>query len=236
VIRALLASLLLAICTPAWGQVAYVSDVEGTTSSSATHTLTSGCSASGNLNITLIGWVSGETITGVTCNGAAMTAIGTVSDTETGRQVTAYWRASPTAGNVVISYSGSVDHSAATAITFSGANTGGPVGTVQESGGFTSLPTTTAAVTSSASGLVVDVLTVHGAVASNITQGASQDVRSAIDDGEPYWHRTSTKAGAASVTMSWTGDDSLAFAHLVIPIIAAAGGSSAVPIISQVNP
>jgi hypothetical protein len=159
-----------------------------------------------------------------------------------GNAMTLVWNASTINGDGfrVYRYTGHAAGSRTAQVTWTGAQDWGigvvsvtgqdgttPVGTIQtiNNDGLTSI--TTPSITGATDGLFVDaVMMVNG----NITPGASQTQRVTNTEsinGGAVSIAMSTKAGAASTTMSWTAPETFGFNYLVgIPILAAAGGST----------
>lgn len=101
------------------------------------------------------------------------------------------------------------------AYTLAGVDGTTPVGTGVKATGTSSGPSVDAA--SQTDGLVIDVLTVPSAILS-MSVGAGQTQRMNIDPFSVGRHGSSTEAGAASVTMSWTLDASEDWAIAAIPV------------------
>jgi hypothetical protein len=176
----------------------------------------------------------GQTLTSVTIGGSAATSLATPTDTGSGRNTYRYGRATSSSGNCVITPSASAFIQGVTR-SFSGVDVGGtPAGTSQSSIPSSS-PTTTSSVTSAVGGLVVDSFYAQGITVTSIAEGASQTQQSVgptsgcFDDGTGVFFCVSTKAGASSVTMSWTWTNGFASGHIVTPLNAAASASAAPP-------
>lgn len=216
--------------------VAYVSHIEGASSGAgATFTLSSvvggGGGASDRVCWAAFAWQAngGQTITGVTFDGNAMTQIGTELGNGGGRSVATYRYINPTTtGNVVATFSASVDRACGAAIVFSGVDQTTPFGTSQTSTPASS-PTTTSAVTSAVDGMCVDATMSQGVNVASYVPDAGQTGRASqvTDDGAIHF-RASTEPGAASVTMGWTWTGGIGSVHRATPIAAAAAASSAV--------
>jgi hypothetical protein len=214
--------------------VAYVSDVEGEITSATTLTLASVVGSGGDMLFIAVNWVgtSSQTISSVTYNGSStgITQIGTPIDPGTGRALARYRLLAPSGtADVVITFSASVPNAQGTAMVLSGVNQSSPIGTSQTASAVGGSPTTTAAATSAVGDLCVDCLMVQGNATSVATVNGDQTQRSALDGGSILIHRTSTEAGAASVTMGWTWTGAAAWAHAVTPVQAAAAGGAVIP-------
>lgn len=209
--------------------VAYVSDVENSADpASGTLTLSTVLGSGGNVVIAFTTWRSntGQTCTGATYGGNAMTRIGT-EITSTGASLTSFYYVTSSDGDVVFTYSAAPTNAQGTALVFSGVDTGSPIGT-QQTSASAGTATTTSAVTSATDGLCVDCLGLRSDN-TGLTIGAGQTQRSAQEAASSVYHRTSTEPGAASVTMSWSWTNSMGFVHMAVPINAAAAGSSITP-------
>lgn len=217
--------------------VAYVSDVEGVWSSGTTLTLASVGGSGGSVVVAFVSWRnnSAQTVTGATYGGNAMTLIDGPINTVGGGPIQAYYYVTSSDGDVVFTFSAAPANAQATALVFSGTDSS-PIGTHQTSGAAdNSAPygTSTSAVSSETDGLVVDGFALRSD-STGLTIGADQTQRSAQNASSSLFHRTSTKAGAASVTMSWSwSTNALHYAHIVVPLApaAASGGEvSSTPI------
>lgn len=132
---------------------------------------------------------------------------------------------SPAAGSqtITVNLSGSSARCAFYAVSRSGVNTGTPSGTPGTGSGTS---TTASATASSAVGQLVEGI-VHVAEAS-VTSDAAQTER----ENQPDWlsvfrsFSAAEKAGAASVTLTWTPPSSTDWFTLAIPILPAAGAAS----------
>lgn len=135
----------------------------------------------------------------------------------------------PSAGGtqaVTVNYGGTCSRAALGALAFTGVNQSTPIGASNV--GLSSLATTHSATVSSGVGqVVVDAATVGGA---DISVGAGQTARVDLDDmtDQNRSFGMSTEDGAASVTMSWTTSGTTDGVVIAVPLVPAAGGSSAV--------
>lgn len=214
--------------------VAFESSASGKdeTGSSATATASS---VNGNVtNPIVIAFVAyrnnaSQTVNGLTHDGNAMTAIGSLVSSG-GGSIAAYYRVgTTTTGNVVATLSATAPQIHVLAHVFSGVNQASPIGThgTSNSGGVDVTTTSTSAVTSAADGLCIDGL-ICRAAATLITPDSGQTARESQSTAASIFSRSSTEPGAASVTMGWTWTGATRFGHIVIPI-QAASGSSVVP-------
>jgi hypothetical protein len=211
--------------------VAYVSDVEGEITSATTLTLASVVGSGGDMLFIAVTWVgnSSQTISSVTYNGSStgITQIGTPIDPGTGRLLARYYLLAPSGtADVVVTFSASVPNGQATAMVLSGVNQSSPIGTSQTASAIAGSPTTTAAASSATGDLCVDCLMIQGNATSVAVVNGDQTPHSAQDGSGLFFHRTSSEAGAASVTMGWTWTGAAAWAHAVTPIQAAAAGGA----------
>ena len=170
-----------------------------------------------------------QTVNGVTHNGGAMTAIGSLVSSG-GGSIAAYYRVgTSTTGNVVATLSAAAPQIHVLALVFSGVDQGTPIGThaTSNSGGVDVTTTSTSSVTSAADGMCVDGLLCRAA-ATLITPDEGQTEREAESTAASIFSRASTEAGAASVTMGWTWTGATRYGHIVVPLLAAAAaGASA---------
>jgi hypothetical protein len=180
----------------------YTSVVGGTTSLTWAHT----CTGSNLILLVGIYDYTAKSVTGVTYNGTALT-LGNQTD-----YVGAvcfnyyyYWDTSahgavPTgAHNIVVSFTGTANLYAG-GVSFTGVHQTTPFrGTFAANGGNDQYPTVT--ISSATGDMVVDFAVVDGE-GSAATPGASQTQNFGVQAYQ--YEASSRKAGAASVTMSWT--------------------------------
>ena len=206
--------------------VAFVSPAyTATTLSGATLTASSVGASSGNVVLAFVSWRqnSGQTISGVTQASVSMSQIGSTLTID-GRCLAAFYLLSTTDGDCVATFSAAPGNAQMTVMVFSGAHGTTPIGTEQTSTSASATSTSTSAVTSDSDGLVVDGLATSDT--SSHAPDGSQTQRSSLTTSSSIDHFTSTKPGAASVTMSWSWTDSVAYRHIVVPIAPAGAGGS----------
>lgn len=168
-----------------------------------------------------------QTVTGMTHAGNAMTQIGSTL-TDGGGALACFYRVGSASGVVQGTVSAAPTNMQIGALVFSGAHQVTPIGTqaTATSGGTDSAATTTAAVSSAADGMVADGLMIRGSPTSIAVLDAGQTERESESAAASVHFRMSTEAGAASVTMGWTWVNNQRWAHMVIPIAAAAAAPS----------
>jgi len=161
---------------------------------------------SGTNRVLVVGvsWASGQTVNSVTYAGTAMTSISSVSNGSNARAQLFYLLesalpASGTSNTVLVTMSAAATEIVGGAVTFRGANQTTPVGSFASATGSSSTPSVT--VTSNTGETVIDTVEVRSATA--MTVGASQTQRWQMQPSS-FRGAGSTKAGASSVTMSWT--------------------------------
>jgi hypothetical protein len=140
-------------------------------------------------------------VTGVTYNGVALTAAETRQYSGFGSFV--YYIVAPDTGthDVVVSMAGSVDI-IATASGFTGINQSTPIAGAVTAEGTSATPSIT--VSSATGDFVLDCVGYNIDGASSITATGGQTQIANTTQGSYCGHAVSTKAGAASVTNSWT--------------------------------
>ncbi|GAC1603610.1 MAG: hypothetical protein NVS3B29_08400 [Candidatus Saccharimonadales bacterium] len=203
--------------------------VDASSSSNTANTATSltwSHTVGAGANLLMVGFsYNAGTISSVTYNGVAMTQKSTVTN---GTSITAmYYLVSPATGanNVVITL-GSANSIIGGATSFIGADTVTPLGPAVTTGLSNTNTITSGAVTSAAGEIVFDslgvALDVTASPGAGQTQGWFIHNPTAGDSGGG-----STKAGASSVTTSWTGLGTTADATLIDVSVKAASGASA---------
>jgi hypothetical protein len=170
---------------------------------------------------------AGQTITGVTHDGNAMTQIGSTVSSGGGSVGMFYRVGTSTTGSVIATLSANTLGIHCMALVFSGVNQASPIGTeaTSNSGGSDVTTTSTAAVTSAVDGMCVDGVFCRAA-ATLITADGGQTEQEAESTAGSVFGRASYEAGAASVTMGWTWTGATRYGHIVAPLQAAAGGSA----------
>lgn len=216
--------------------VAYVSDVEGQSALNDGNplTLSSVNGGGGNYLIVLVDWRNntGQTVSAITYGGNAVSSLG-AAVTLGGGSIQAFGLANPSGTqNVSVALSAATPIFQASAIVLSGVDVGGtPIGTLVTQSQSGQTATSTGAATSAVDGLVVDGLFLRNS-STGMTAGGSQNQIAAQDSSTTLTFRASWKAGAASVTMSWTWTNAGTYGHIVIPINAA---GTAAPSITNVD-
>ena len=165
----------------------------------------------------------GQTVTGVTYAGTAMTSID--SQVDGASDLAHAWKlanAATGANNVVASFSGSIA-AVCGAQSFAGAHlttASLTSGVVKTSGNGL---TTSQDVTSATGDYVMDIIAQYQAVdVAGLGQAEGWN-----DNNADIYGASSTETGAATVTMSWAFAGGADFAHIAFNIVAAAGTSSA---------
>ena len=183
------------------------------------------CSGSDRLlRVTTSHFDSSDTISSITYNGVALTAVPGGSTNNGQYYVTAYYLIAPDTGthDIVVTVSGSVFDFGAGAISYTDAHQTTPLGTAVTATGTSTTPSVT--VSSAADELVDDGLVIiHG---GTLSVGAGQTQRwNAIASSGFIKYAGSTEGGAASTTMSWSNSSSQTWAIVAVPIKPTGGGS-----------
>jgi hypothetical protein len=111
---------------------------------------------------------------------------------------------------------------AASAVSLTGVDQTTPTGTAAVATGVSA--TATVNVTSATDEMVVDSL-IYAANSASMSVGAGQTQRANLTGGNGFmFHGSSTEAGAATVTMSWTQTNSSYFALVATPFKPVSGG------------
>ncbi len=222
--------LVLAMASPSWAAVAYVSGVANNDSSSVpvTLTLTNVVGSGGNEVIACFSWRKNLTqvMTGATYGGAAMTQIATEIATSGGAM--ACWRYENPSGtqNVVGTWDAAPPNMQGVAMVFSGVDANGtPVGTSQTGivAGGTSLSAT---ITMPSSGMGVDCFFLRGNPTDE-APGAQQTSRHTAETGGSMMLACSTEPSTGDGTMTWSWTTNYSGYTRAIPLNAAAGGGAA---------
>jgi hypothetical protein len=169
------------------------------------------------------------TVSGITFNGVSLTQVDSVTQ---GSRVASLWRLTSTAGevagthNIVITTPVPQNKFYSGATSFTNVNQTTPVGTPAHA--FqTSNASPSVTVTSVTGALVVDCLGQSGGGTVATPAGGQTGQWSAYDGGLGGSGQQSTKAGAASVTMSWTNGGAVDWAITAVGINAPAGAAAA---------
>lgn len=179
------------------------------------------------VNRLLIVWVSyfdsADTISSVTYNGVAMTAIPSGSAANGNYKIAGYYLIAPATGanNVVVTFSGAVSDFGGGSISFTDAHQTTPLGTAVTATGTSTSPSVTV---SSASGeFVADgLIIVHG---GTLTVGGSQTQRwNAIATNGFIKYAGSTQGGAGAVSNTWSNSSSQVWAQGAVPVKPVGGG------------
>lgn len=168
---------------------------------------------------------AGQTVTGVTYNGVALTKVDGVNQgTNTIRHELWYLIAPATgANNVVVTWSASVAAASYVINSYTGVHQTTALGTHAATSGLSTSPSTS--VSSAADELVVDAL--GHRENSTATKDASQTLRGSISSGSGSSFtetNCSEEAGAASVTMSWALGTSVSWGLIAVPVKPASSG------------
>ena len=194
------------------GNAAAVS-LDNTTTGSTTSgsSLTVAHTTGSNANrLMLVGISSGDkSVSSVTYGGVLLTLVGTKSSGGKGAyNIYLYRLINPASGNanVVVNFSGSPSKGAVVGVTtYSGVNQTTPLGTFASATGTSTSPSVT--VSSATGELIQDVVSLKDATLSSA--GAGQTIRWNIATSSNLKGGAgSTKSGAASTSMSWTGSQS----------------------------
>ena len=174
----------------------------------------------GNFLIIIATWRDSpvNTISSVTYGGSAtgITAIET-KVANGGGATAAYYLIAPAGTETVsVTWASTPANMQVTVLVFSGVHQSAPLGTHATGTGNTTL-TSTAAVTSTADGMVVDGIGVRGSPGT-ITADGGQTERSTQAASGSMHHRTSTEPGAASVAMGWSWTNGTSYTHIVVPL------------------
>ncbi len=166
---------------------------------------------------------SSGSVSGVTYNGAALTpaglAIGDASDDEV-----SFWNLiAPATGtnNIIVTVSGSVSGMVAGAVSFTGAHQTVPLGGLVTNSA-SSDPFASVTASSEAGGIVVDM--VSWTLGETASAGSGQTSHVNASGGGSVLGAGSTKAGAASVLMSWSLSNAVHWCIAALPIKASGGG------------
>lgn len=170
------------------------------------------------------------TITAVTYNGVALTAIPSASADSGDYHVRLYALIAPATGSntVSVSVSASVYELGAGVVTVTGAHQTSPTGTPVSATGNDMTPTVDALANSDE--LVMDTLSIIHS--GTLSVGAGQTSQWNTTVGGFFKYAGSTEAGAGgTTTMSWANTSSQPWALVAVPVKpVAAGGGSAVPV------
>jgi hypothetical protein len=218
--------------------VAFVSKVEATpvtTGAATTLTIPSVVGSGGNLVVAIFGWrdAGGETMSGATYNGVAMTHVGSADSGASGARVDAWYFNSPGGtANVVGTWTGAPQRIHGHALVFSGADVAGTsVGTASAENSTGASATVDRTVTTIVDGMVVDGLYVRND--ENFTADAGQTERSRSTVAATDAFECSTEpATTTSTTTGWTWSSAAGMAYTAVPIHPATGGGggTAVPV------
>ena len=144
----------------------------------------------------------------VTYGGTAMTRVGDTTGVVNTMRISLWQLVNPPSGSANVIVTPSTNNTAfiVGAVSYFGVNQTTPLGTFVQATGGSGSPTVNA--TSATNDLVVDVVSVGGALLGNsLTGGAGQseryNVNTAVLLGGGMIGASSTKPGAATVTMSW---------------------------------
>ena len=198
----------------------------------ATTALSYNCTVGASTNLLFVIGHSrtGNTPSSVTVNGTSITEVTSEADGNGSAQLTLYSEATPPTGTLAIVVNGASDIWTSTCISIIGAGTA--TNGTSEKGTST---TPSATITSATGSLVIDFVgqTISTACGSNM-QAPTAGQTQLIPTGTPCYEAvgngitdvSSTKAGAASVTMSWTLTGTTHFWAQIIETITAAAATS----------
>lgn len=166
-----------------------------------------------------------STVSGVTYNGVAATAVPSGSATNGNYAVYSYYLIAPaTSSNTVsVSVSGGVYDVGVAAISLTGVHQSSPLGTAVTATGSSTTPSVN--VSSAADEIVVDGLViVHN---GTLSVGAGQTSRWNAATGNGFIKQAgSTEGGTGTTTMSWTNSTSQDWATVGIPVKPVAAAST----------
>lgn len=186
-------------------------------------------------------WSSNSTgASGVTFGGAAMSLLGRRADVNSGFAEIWYLKA-PTAGakTVVVSMAAGAGGSymVAGSATYQGVNQATPFNAASPQSNNGAAPTQPSLnVTSAAGERVVDTATDNELSTDTLVAGAGQTTIYNTTHGSDIAGGASEEAGAASVTMSWSGVPSgTPWSHIAASLIPAGGGGAIVCVVSEAS-
>lgn len=165
-----------------------------------------------------------STVSGVTYNSVAMTAVPSGSTNNGQFFVTLYYLIAPASGSNTVSVSTSAVYDiGVAAISFTGGHQTTPIGTAVTATGSSTTPSVVAS--SAADEIVLDALTiVHS---GTLSVGADQTSRWNAATGNAFIKMAgSTEPGVASTTMSWSNSTSQDWAIVTVPVKPVATGST----------
>lgn len=165
------------------------------------------CSGSDRLLMLGIAWYDSiDTISSVTYNSVAMTAVPSSSKSIGQYTVVLYYLTNPASGSntVAVTFSGGVFDFGGGAISFTGADQTTPLGTAATASGTSTTPSV--AVTSASGEIVLDTLIITHS--GTLTVDGSQTQRWNSTGSGYTKYAGSTEGGAASTTMSWSNSTS----------------------------
>ncbi len=204
------------------------------TQTAQTHSFSYHSGTTGTNRILLVGVSyrnrSSQTVSSVTYGGTALTSVGTAQN-GTGARVYIYRLLNPPTGanTLQVNWSSSIDRSAVVgAVTLSGVNQTTPTGTFASSTGSSGTPAVT--VTAAAERLVFGIVSGRSTSAYSVTGGGTA-LWSAIPDSGDTAGSGQSKAGATSVSLSWSGS-SAAWAAAGVSLIPASAYTPGNPTVS----
>jgi len=158
-----------------------------------------------------------NTVSGITYNSVAMTAVPSGAANNGQFFVTLYYLIAPASGSntVSVSVSGGVYDIGIAAISFTGEHQTTPIGTAVTATGSSTTPSATAS--SATDEIVLDALTIVNS--GTLSVGAGQTSRWNAATGNAFIKMAgSTEAGASSTTMSWSNSASQDWAIVTVPV------------------
>lgn len=194
-----------------------------TTTPSWSHT----CTGTNLLLVVTVGWRHqdpGNAITGITYNSVALTQLGTTSNGEFATAEIWYLLAPATGTHTVAATFTDLARAHLGAVSYTAVNQSTPLGTYASNTGTSTAPSVT--VTSATGDVVIAVGAERGT--ETFTTGASQTMRWEADAASNVSAQCDDEAGAASVVMDWSTDDSQEWVAVGVSIqaLAAAGHMS----------
>src|SRR4030095_3861788 len=222
---------LLLFAAPAWAVPTYdnVTTTSGAVASGTSHVHAVGLGCTNPVVIVAIHCYYDQTVSAVTIGGNSATQIGsTVIASDAATQIGLWQRTAVSTGNntVVTSFSGAVNYIAVSSVSYCGVDQTLPGGTPATNIGTDVTPTVN--VTSATGELVVDAVAINNN-ATTFTVNGSQTQRANFGSGGSLFTGVSEKAGATTVTMSWTIDAGDYWAIIGValkPAAAPPGGST----------
>lgn len=217
------------MASPSWAAVSFTSDIEGKDDApaGATFTLASVPGTTGDLIIAFFSWRAntGQTISGATYGGNAMTQICTSQAVGGGVLAGFYYTGASSTQNVVATFSAAPGNVQGSASVIAGADISGtPLGTAScGTDGGVSDTAYSQSVTIPANGMAIDGIMIRGGP-TGIVADAGQTETAAQQTASSVYLRVSTEPASGDGTLGWSWTTNSTKAQIVVPINAAAGG------------